>query len=222
MIYRAAVFDLDGTLLNTLADLAASGNELLASYGMKPHTQQAYRYFVGNGSRKLMERILPNASSGRIDEALARYKAIYERRLTEETAPYEGIVEMLSGLRERGVRLAVCTNKHINAAAQLIQKFFPSDMFDVFDGDRPGMPRKPDPAHVRFVMETMGVVPEETVYLGDSGVDMQTAVNSGTFPVGVLWGFREKEELLENGAKVLLSHPSELLEKVNFIMKDKE
>ena len=129
MIYRAAVFDLDGTLLNTLADLAASGNELLASYGMKPHTQQAYRYFVGNGSRKLMERILPNASSGRIDEALARYKAIYERRLTEETAPYEGIMEMLSGLRERGVRLAVCTNKHINAAAQLIQKFFPSDIY---------------------------------------------------------------------------------------------
>lgn len=222
MTYRAAVFDLDGTLLNTLADLTASGNELLASYGMKPHTQQAYRYFVGNGSRKLMERILPNASSEQIDEALVRYKAIYERRLTEETAPYEGIMEMLSSLRERGVRLAVCTNKHISAAEQLIRKFFPSDVFDVVDGDRPGVPRKPDPAHVRFVMAAMGVVPEETVYLGDSGVDMQTAMNSGTFPVGVLWGFREKDELLENGAKVFLSHPSELLQKVNFIMKGKE
>lgn len=222
MTYRAAVFDLDGTLLNTLADLAASSNELLASYGMDPHPRQAYRYFVGNGSRKLMERILPDFSPEQIDDALARYKEIYERRLTEQTMPYEGIVEMLSELRRRGVRLAVCTNKHISAAEQLIRKFFPSDMFDAFDGDRPGVPRKPDPAHVRFIMETLGVAPEETVYLGDSGVDMQTAVNAGALPVGVLWGFREKDELLENGAEVLISHPSELIGKVDFIKKDKE
>ncbi len=222
MAYRAAVFDLDGTLLNTLADLAASGNELLEFYGMLPHPQQAYRYFVGNGSRKLMERILPNASPEQIDGALSRYKAIYHRRLTEETIPYDGVLEMLSELRARGVRLAVCTNKHIAAAEQLIRKYFPTEMFDAFDGDRPGIPRKPNPAHVRFVMETMGVEPKETVYLGDSGVDMQTAINSGTFPIGVLWGFREKDELLENGAKVLLSHPSELFEKVEFIMENRE
>ena len=189
---------------------------------MKPHPEQAYRYFVGNGSRKLMDRILPEASTEQIDEALKRYKAIYERRLTEKTAPYDGVMEMLSGLRERGVRLAVCTNKHISAAEQLIRKFFPLDMFDAFDGDRPGVPRKPDPAHVRFVTETMGVAPGETVYLGDSGVDMQTAVNSGTLPVGVLWGFREKDELLENGAKVLLSHPSDLFEKVDFGRENEE
>ena len=222
MAYRAAVFDLDGTLLDTLADLAASGNELLESYGMTSHTQQEYRYFVGNGSRKLMERIIPNASPERIDEALSRYKTIYNRRLTEKTKPYDGILEMLSGLRNRGVRLAVCTNKHISAAEQLIRKFFPLDMFDAFDGDRPGVPRKPNPAHVFFIMETMGVVPEETVYLGDSGVDMQTAINSGTLPVGVLWGFRDKEELLENGAKVLLAHPSELFWKVDFGEAEKE
>ena len=222
MAYHAAVFDLDGTLLNTLADLAASGNELLESYGMTPHPQQEYRYFVGNGSRKLMERIIPDASQERIDEALLRYKKIYNRRLTEKTTPYDGILEMLSGLRNRGVRLAVCTNKHISAAEQLIRKYFPSDMFVAFDGDRPGIPRKPDPAHVRFVMEKMDVVPEETVYLGDSGVDMQTAINSGTLPVGVLWGFREKDDLLENGAKVLLSHPSELFEKIDFSKKDEE
>ena len=94
--------------------------------------------------------------------------------------------------------------------------------FDSFDGDRPGVPRKPDPAHVRFVMEKMGVAPEETVYLGDSGVDMQTAINAGNFPIGVLWGFRDKEELLENGAKVLLSHPSELFEKVDFGRENEE
>ena len=217
MVYRAAVFDLDGTLLNTLADLADSGNELLASYGMAPHPEPAFRYFVGNGSRKLMERILPGKSPEQIDEALARYKAIYEKHLTAKTTPYAGIAETLSALKVRGVRMAVCTNKHISAAETLIRKYFPADTFDTFEGDRPGVPRKPDPAHVRIVLEKMGVMPEETVYLGDSGVDMQTAVNAGALPVGVLWGFREKDELMENGAQILLSKPSELLEKVDFV-----
>ena len=217
MVYRAAVFDLDGTLLNTLADLADSGNELLASYGMAPHPEPAFRYFVGNGSRKLMERILPGKSPEQIDEALARYKAIYEKHLTAKTTPYAGISETLSALKARGVRMAVCTNKHISAAEALIRKYFPADTFDTFEGDRPGVPRKPDPAHVRIVLEKMGVMPEETVYLGDSGVDMQTAVNAGALPVGVLWGFREKDELMENGAQILLSKPSELLEKVDFV-----
>lgn len=219
MAYRAAVFDLDGTLLNTLADLADSGNELLASYGMAPHPEPAFRYFVGNGSRKLMERILPGKSPEQIDEALARYKAIYEKHLTAKTTPYAGISETLSALKARGVRMAVCTNKHISAAEALIRKYFPADTFDTFEGDRPGVPRKPDPAHVRIVLEKMGVRPEETVYLGDSGVDMQTAVNAGALPVGVLWGFREKAELMKNGAQILLSKPSELLEKVDFVKR---
>ena len=221
MAYRAAVFDLDGTLLNTLADLADSGNELLASYGMAPHPEKAYRYFVGNGSRKLMERILPGKSPEQIDEALARYKAIYEKRLTVKTTPYTGILEMLSALRTRGVRMAVCTNKHISAAEVLIRKYFPADSFDAYEGDCPGVPRKPDPAHVRIVLDKMGVGPEETGYLGDSGVDMQTAVNAGVLPVGVLWGFREKEELTENGAEILLSQPLELLEKVVFVNNER-
>ena len=221
MVYRAAVFDLDGTLLNTLADWADSGNELLASYGMAPHPEPAFRYFVGNGSRKLMERILPGKSPEQIDEALARYKAIYEKHLTAKTTPYAGIAETLSALKVRGVRMAVCTNKHISAAEALIRKYFPADTFDTFEGDRPGVPRKPDPAHVRIVLEKMGIRPEETVYLGDSGVDMQTAVNAGALPVGVLWGFREKDELMENGAQILLSKPSELLEKVDFVKNER-
>ena len=217
MAYRAAVFDLDGTLLNTLSDLADSGNELLASYGMSPHPEPAFRYFVGNGSRKLMERILPGKSAEEIDEALVRYKTIYEKRLTAKTKPYAGMVEMISEVKARGVRMAVCTNKHISAAEALTRKYFPVDIFDAYEGDRPGGPRKPDPAHVNIVLEKMNVRPEETVYLGDSGVDMQTAVNAKALPVGVLWGFREKDELLENGAKILLSQPSELLEKVDFL-----
>ena len=220
MMYRAAVFDLDGTLLNTLADLTDSGNELLASYGRPPHTEQEFRYFVGNGWRKLMERLLPGEPPERIDEALSRYRAIYEKCLTGKTKPYDGILDMLTALRARGVRLAVCTNKHISAAEALIQKYFPAGLLDAVEGDRPGVPRKPDPAHVRILLEKLGVPPEETVYLGDSGVDMQTAKNAGVLPVGVLWGFREKDELLENGAKVLLLHPSELLGKVDFWKKE--
>ena len=220
MMYRAAVFDLDGTLLNTLADLTDSGNELLASYGRPPHTEQEFRYFVGNGWRKLMERLLPGEPPERIDEALSRYRAIYEKCLTGKTKPYDGILDMLTALRARGVRLAVCTNKHISAAEALIQKYFPAGLLDAVEGDRPGVPRKPDSAHVRILLEKLGVTPEETVYLGDSGVDMQTAKNAGVLPIGVLWGFREKDELLENGAKVLLLHPSELLGKVDFWKKE--
>ena len=214
--YRAAIFDLDGTLLDTLEDLADSGNDLLATYGKPPHSVQEYRHLVGNGWRKLMERILPDALPEQIDEALVRYKAIYEKCLTGKTKPYDGIPEALSALRAKGVRLAVCTNKHISAAEVLLQKFFSAGLFDAVEGDRSGVPRKPDPAHVNILLEKLDVPPEETVYLGDSGVDMQTATNAHVLPIGVLWGFRDKDELLENGAKILLSNPMELLDKVDF------
>ncbi len=215
-IYRAAIFDLDGTLIDSLADLAASANALLSSYGLPSHSVDAYRYFVGNGSRKLMERILPGKNADQIDEALSRYKTIYERRLTDKTRPYDGIAEMLTTLRTRGVKLAVCTNKHISAAETLIRRYFPADMFDAFEGDSSGIPRKPDPMHVNILLEKLEALPGETVYLGDSGVDMQTAVNAQVLPVGVLWGFRDKDELLKNGANILLSKPMELLDKVVF------
>ena len=214
--YRAAIFDLDGTLLNTLEDLADSGNELLAAYGKPPHSVQEYRYLVGNGWRKLIERILPDASPKQIDEALVLYKAIYDKCLTGKTKPYDGIPEMISALQAKGVRLAVCTNKHISAAEVLLQKYFPAGVFDAVEGDCSGIPRKPDPTHVNILLEKLDVLPEETVYLGDSGVDMQTATNARVLPVGALWGFRDKDELLENGAKILLSNPMELLDQVDF------
>ena len=214
--YRAAIFDLDGTLLNTLEDLADSGNELLAAYGKPPHSVQEYRYLVGNGWRKLIERILPDASPKQIDEALVLYKAIYDKCLTGKTKPYDGIPEMISALQAKGVRLAVCTNKHISATEVLLQKYFPAGVFDAVEGDCSGIPRKPDPTHVNILLEKLDVLPEETVYLGDSGVDMQTATNARVLPVGALWGFRDKDELLENGAKILLSNPMELLDQVDF------
>ncbi len=216
MVYRAVVFDLDGTLADSLADLAASGNELLSSYGRAPHATDAYRYFVGNGSRKLVQRLLPEAGPEETERALTKYKEIYARRLLDHTRPYDGIPELLIALRGRGVKLAVCTNKHQTAAEAVLGKLFAPGTFDVFTGDRPGAPPKPDPANVFYVMEQLQVRPEETAYLGDTAVDMEAAVRSGTLPVGVLWGFRPREELTESGARVLLEKPRELLEKVPF------
>lgn len=217
MRYRAVIFDLDGTLVDSLSDLAASGNELLAGYKEAPRPVEEYRYLVGNGSRKLVERLLPGAKEAEIDEALGKYKEIYARRLIRQTKPYPGIPALLEALAARHIPMAVCTNKHTSAAAEVLTHLFTPGTFVAYVGDRPGVPRKPDPANVRYLLEKLRVLPEETAYLGDTSVDMETAVNAGALPIGVLWGFREKAELVENGARVLLEHPGELLEKVEFV-----
>lgn len=217
MRYRAVVFDLDGTLADSLADLAASGNELLAAYGKPPHPVDAYRYLVGNGSRILIERLLPGEKEDFLEEALARYKAIYGRSLLRQTKPYPGILVLLAALKKRQIPMAVCTNKHPSAAETVLQTLFPPQTFSTYVGERPGVPRKPDPANLLYVLEKLGVPPAETAYLGDTSVDMETAVRAGALPVGVLWGFRDKAELLASGAEVLLAHPADLLTKVTFI-----
>ena len=220
MQYKAVIFDLDGTLINSLEDLADSVNLMLSSYDFPQHTLEEYRYFVGNGSRRLIERSLPSekaAATGFVDQALAKYKEIYEGRILEKTRSYKGIVEMLDKLQEKKIPLAICTNKHMEAADMIVKILFKPGIFQEVIGDRKGYPRKPDPTTVLEIAAKLGVRPEETAYLGDSSVDMQTAVNAGFLPVGVLWGFRGKDELLENGAKVLLERPAELLEKVEFI-----
>lgn len=217
MRYRAVVFDLDGTLVDSLEDLAASGNELLAGYGKPPHVVDEYRYFVGNGSRTLIERLLPETEEPVIKEALAKYKEIYARSLLRKTKPYPGILALLTDLQKRQIPMAVCTNKHPSAAETVIGTLFPSNIFNAYVGDRSGVPRKPDPANLFYVLEKLGVSPKETAYLGDTSVDMQTAVRAGALSVGVLWGFRDKAELLASGAQVLLAHPAELLTKVDFV-----
>ncbi len=217
MRYRAVIFDLDGTLVDSLSDLATSGNELLAGYKETPRPVEEYRYLVGNGSRKLVERLLPGAKEAEIDEALGKYKEIYARRLIRQTKPYPGIPALLEALAARHIPMAVCTNKHTSAAAEVLTHLFAPGTFAAYVGDRPGVPRKPDPTNVRYLLEKLRILPEETAYLGDTSVDMETAVNTGTLPVGVLWGFREKAELVESGARVLLEHPGELLEKVEFV-----
>ena len=219
MQYKAVIFDLDGTLVDSLADLSDSVNLMLESYGFPTHEMEKYRYFIGNGSKKLMERTLPRdkaESAEFVEEALVKYKAIYKERLLEKTRPYNGVLELLAELKSRGIPLAVCTNKHNDAALTIVKILFAPGTFEEVLGDRPGFPKKPNPATPLEIASHLGVKPDEVAYLGDTSVDMETAVHAGFLPVGVLWGFRPEEELVKSGAKVLLKAPLELLEKVEF------
>ena len=219
MQYKAAIFDLDGTLIDSLADLADSANEMLAGYGFPLHTIDEYRYFVGNGSRKLIERCLPEDKAqdkAFVDEALARYKACYDKNLVHKTKCYAGIDEMLTALQEKNIPLGICTNKHQSAADEVCQKLLAKHSFVEIIGDRPGLPRKPDPQKVLAIAAKMGVKPEEVAYFGDTSVDMETARNAGFLPVGVTWGFRPEEELVATGAKVLLHSPMDLFRELEF------
>ena len=219
MNYKAAVFDLDGTLVNSLDDLADSANATLRAHSFPMHEVEAYRYFVGDGTRKLMERILPQehaADTTFVEQFMSKYKDRYARNLLQKTKPYDGIMEMLEELRRRGIPMAVCTNKHQSAAEMIVKTLFPHRIFQEIIGDQEGLPRKPDPQKVLRIMRNFGVTGEQTAYFGDTDVDMDTARNAGAFAVGVLWGFRPEEELVAHGAYILLSHPMELFEKVTF------
>ena len=219
MNYEAAIFDLDGTLVNSLDDLANSANDTLHAYGFPVHEVEAYRYFVGNGSRKLIERILPEKHAtdmAFVEQFMSEYKNCYARNLLQKTKPYDGIMEMLEELRRRGIPMAVCTNKHQSAAEMLVKTLFPHGIFQEIIGDQKGLPRKPDPQKVLRIMRNFGVMGEQTAYFGDTDVDMDTARNAKAFAVGVLWGFRAREELVAHGADILLTHPMDLFEKVTF------
>ena len=219
MNYKAAVFDLDGTLVNSLDDLADSANATLRAHSFPMHEVEAYRYFVGDGTRKLMERILPQeyaADTTFVEQFMSKYKDRYARNLLQKTKPYDGIMEMLEELRRRGIPMAVCTNKHQSAAEMIVKTLFPHGIFQEIIGDQEGLPRKPDPQKVLRIMRNFGVTREQTAYFGDTDVDMDTARNAGAFAVGVLWGFRSREELVAHGADILLTHPMKLFEKVTF------
>lgn len=214
MEIKLILFDLDGTLVNTLADLSYSCNCALQKFGLPTHPQEEYRYFVGNGVYKLIERIVPPHE--RTPEMLARLKAEFDRNYEEnylrESRPYEGIEEQLGLLREKGVKLGVLSNKAHAFTNRMVKTLFAGNDFTCVFGQREGLPTKPNPQAVLEMMEMARVSPRETCFVGDSGVDMLTGVNSGAYPVGVLWGFRESEELLQAGAKALVPTPEQLAE----------
>lgn len=209
---HAVIFDLDGTLLNTLGDLRAATNHALEVRGLPPHSMEEIRQFIGNGIRLLICRAMPEGTpEAEIDAALDDFKAYYAAHIHDRTVPYDGIPQLLTALRKHGIKVAVLSNKIDSASQQLIEYFFPGKT-DVVFGEHVGVPRKPDPTSCRMVMQQLGVQPEQVLYVGDSGTDMQTAKNAGLYAVGVTWGFRSKEVLLENGADVLVHRPEQILQ----------
>lgn len=209
---HAVIFDLDGTLLNTLGDLRAATNHALEVRGLPPHSMEEIRQFIGNGIRLLICRAMPEGTpEAEIDAALDDFKAYYAAHIHDRTVPYDGIPQLLTALRKRGIKVAVLSNKIDSASQQLIEYFFPGKT-DVVFGEHVGVPRKPDPTSCRMVMQQLGVQPEQVLYVGDSGTDMQTAKNAGLYAVGVTWGFRSKEVLLKYGADVLVHWPEQILQ----------
>lgn len=211
MKYKAVIFDLDGTLLNTLSDLADSANHVLSELSLPTHDYESYKYFVGNGIPKLIERCLPADRQELHSKALSMFSEYYALHSKDKTAPYDDIKELLYSLSEKGLKLGVITNKAHGIAVKVVEEYFGKDIFGRIRGLDDSIKAKPDPSGALSVMEGLGVTPTEVLYIGDSGVDMQTAKNAGFTPLGVLWGFRKKDELIENGAKYIAQKPLDIL-----------
>lgn len=211
-MYNTFIFDLDGTLLNTLDDLAASVNYALRTHGMPERTLDEVRSFVGNGVRLLMERAIPEGSANpRFEETFATFRAYYMEHSLDTTRPYDGIPEMIHALKQRGCRLAVVSNKFYAATQELIRHFFPEITVAIGEHEAEGIRKKPAPDTVFEALRQLGVGKEKAVYVGDSDVDLQTAHNSGLPCISVLWGFRNRDFLLAHGATTFISRPEELL-----------
>ena len=213
MMYKVYIFDLDGTLLDTLGDLAASVNYALRTYGMPEHTIDEVRRFVGNGVRKLMERAVPDGTDNPLfDEAFATFRQHYMEHSLDTTRPYEGVPEMLAALKAKGCHLAVVSNKMMAATQELCRHFFPETIeVAIGENEAEGIRKKPAPDTVIAALRQLGVGEEGAVYVGDSDVDIDTARNSNLPCISVLWGFRDRDFLLQHGASTLISAPKELL-----------
>ena len=210
---KLAIFDLDGTLLDTIADLAHSTNYALRQNGFPEHPVEAYNFFIGNGINKLFERALPEneKTEENVMQVRKTFLPYYDLHLKDYTKPYNGIHELLIKLQSAGVMPAVASNKYHSATVKLIENLFPDISFVAILGQREGVPVKPDPAIVYDILKIAKVLPEETIYIGDSGVDIQTAANSRVTSIGVTWGFRPREELESAGANHIVNQPEEIL-----------
>lgn len=209
---KAVIFDVDGTLLKTYEDLANAVNFALREKGLPEHKPECFKYFAGNGTDMMIKRALPEdrRDDHTLDEVRSLYFEYYNAHSGECTKVYDGINELLTELKQKGLRLAVVSNK-IDFMTKIVIKEYFGDTFDYVTGQREGVPIKPDPKMVNDVMLQFGFQPNECVFVGDSGVDALTGKNAGLFTVGVLWGFRDREELMENGADAIINEPSELL-----------
>lgn len=215
-MFTHVIFDLDGTLLDTLEDLADATNWVCQQHGWPVHPVEAYKQFIGNGAGRLLECVVPagveltpELRKTTLEEFAARYSAHKE----DKTAPYPGITQVLEEIRRAGLPMGVLTNKPHAAAAPIVERYFPG-IFQRVQGAEPGMPTKPDPTLLLQMMEGLGAARETTLFIGDSNVDIQTAKNGGLTSCGVLWGFRTREELEAEGADYLVEQPEELTARI--------
>jgi len=210
---KAVLFDLDGTLINTLEDLAAATNYALENFGYEAHKSEEFKMLAGEGVAVMLERAMPpsQVSAERVSQLKTLFLEYYSEHYADKTTSYTGVPKLVRELKIRGYLTAVVTNKVEEMAKVILNKLYPN-CFDLIYGQRDGVPSKPDPALALMAMEQLGVTPEECAFVGDSGIDILTAVNSGAMPVGVLWGFRDEIELRENGARNIIKKADQLLE----------
>jgi phosphoglycolate phosphatase len=226
MNYKGVLFDLDGTLADTLDDIAGSMNRVLLAHGYPVHPVEEYKLLVGRGLDNLVRQSLPIISRqpALVSKCLAEMTADYNNHCLDNTHIYEGIRDLLKTLAVMGFKLAVFSNKDELLTQKIVEQLLDDIPFMKVMGAQPDFPKKPDPAGALFISGQMGILPKDLIYIGDSDVDMITATRAGMYAVGVLWGFRTKEELLANGAKALLSQPKELFSQVSIrqVVKDNQ
>ena len=210
---KAVIFDLDGTLLDTLADIAKCVNIVRVESGLSPHPLDPYRHFVGDGLKELLTRAFPAEAlrGGGMRLRARRYTELYAKHAFDKTRPYPGVKRMLDGVVRQGLPMAIVSNKTQHFTEACVEKLLPGWRFEVVRGARAGIPLKPAPAALLAAARKMKVPPREILYLGDTGVDMKAANAAGMFAVGALWGFRDAAELRRFGARVLIRKPQQLL-----------
>ncbi len=214
MQFKAVCFDLDGTLLDSLADLADCTNKILLKRGFPEHPVDAFCYFVGDGAKMLMTRVLPEEvrNESLIEDCRQDFETSYRECWNEQTIPYKDIPELLDALIGRQLKLTVLSNKPNEFTLLMVENLLAQWNFEVVLGQREGIPRKPDPAGMLEICQQLEIPAEAFLYLGDTATDMKTAVSAGCFPVGVLWGFRTEEELRDNGARAIVKEPLDVLD----------
>ncbi len=213
-MYKACILDIDGTLLDSVESIAYVANQVLAAYGLPPQPVASYNYFAGDGADELMKRAL--TASGDVElvhfeAGRILYREIFARDPLYKVTAFEGMPKALADLKARGVRLAVLSNKPHIAAVKAVEAIYGENCFDIIQGQEEGIPRKPSPEGAWMIAEHFGVKPEECMYVGDTNTDMQTGKAAGMLTIGVTWGFRDRKELEENHADVIIDHPSQLL-----------
>jgi len=213
MNFNAIIFDLDGTLLDTLEDIAGAANHVLAQMGLPTHDVDAYRHFVGDGINILFTRVLPeeNRDGDVVAQCVTAFREAYGHYWNVTTKPYDGVPEVLDGLAAGGLKMAVLSNKPDDFAKKCVAELLSEWRFEVVFGFHNGIPRKPDPGGALQIAELLNTAPEQIIYLGDTDVDMKTAIAAGMFPVGAIWGFRSVEELRNSGAEKVIALPQDLL-----------